>query len=102
MSDLISEQAKKVEKDLYQRLQFVIHVYGYDNYSLANYLRSVILERRITVRTIGSWQYCHGLFSALDINLIREICKKFHVSSDYLLGLSDDFAVHVDVKKKAV
>lgn len=97
MNDLISEQAKKIEKDFYTRLQFVLSVYGYDNISLAAYLRSIFPERRITCRTISSWE-C-GFFCSLDYKIICEICKKFHVSSDYLLGLSDEFHVLVPVKK---
>ena len=99
MNDLISEQAKKVEKNFYKRLEFVMNVYGYDLYSLAAYLRSIFPNRRITARTLSSWANTQRLFSCLDFILFPEICRKFHVSSDYLLGLSDEFHVCVSVKK---
>ena len=99
MNDLISEQAKKVEKNFYKRLEFVMNVYGYDLYSLSAYLRSIFPNRRITARTLFSWSNTQRLFSCLDFMLFPEICRKFHVSSDYLLGLSDEFHVRVPVKK---
>ncbi len=73
---------KEVEMNIFaQRLKEMLNDKKMSQSGLARFLK-------VRQQTVNSW--CNAV-SCPDFYTLIELCKLFDVSSDYLLGISDDF-----------